>query len=155
MIVKQGLVYFDSEESLSCILRDRWKNVRTVVVSQSNLKSTGHSAGTILYISSFDRKCKFALVSRRSAGPPSARGPIRRNRLETGPVPIVHAVGQIYGSTAVSVFQNFGKSESSNITRPYWRLPWCRLLSKVSVNYRTCVTNTTIVVTWTRWGNRH
>ena len=41
-----------------------------------------------LCTSSFDKKCKFALVNRRSAGPPLARGPIRRNRsnrLKTGP----------------------------------------------------------------------
>jgi len=47
-----------------------------------------HCAPPVLYTSNFDRKCKFALASRRSVGPPLARGPIRRNRsnrLETDP----------------------------------------------------------------------
>ena len=62
-------MYFDgdAEVSLCCILRYRWKNLIIVLVSQNNMKTLGPMPA--LYTSSFDRKCKFALVSRRSAGP--------------------------------------------------------------------------------------
>jgi len=50
MIVKQsfGVAYFDgyTKASFDCTLRDRWKNVRTVLVSQSDFKNTGPRAGT-------------------------------------------------------------------------------------------------------------
>jgi len=56
------------------------------MVSQNTLKTL--SPTPTLYTNSFHRKCKFVLVSRRSAGPPLARGTISRNqsnRLKTGP----------------------------------------------------------------------
>jgi len=49
------------------LLRDRWKHLVIVLVSQNNLKSTGSPPSQ--YTSSFDRKCKFALASRRTAEP--------------------------------------------------------------------------------------
>jgi len=81
-------VYFDgsSEASLYCILRDLCEKLRIVVVSQITLKTLVPAPA--LYTSSFGRKCKIVLLSRRSTGPPLARGPIRRNqsnRLQTGP----------------------------------------------------------------------
>jgi len=57
------------------------------MASQNTVKTLGPTP--ILYTSSFDKKCKFVLVSTRGAGPSLARGPIRRNRsyrLKTGPV---------------------------------------------------------------------
>jgi len=88
MIVSKVFMYFDggSKASLYCILRDRWNNLGTVLVSQNTLKNTGPRAGTIH--NQFRIKCKFVLVSKRSAGSPLAWGPIRRNRsnrLKTGP----------------------------------------------------------------------
>ena len=80
-------MYFDggNKASLYCNLRDHWKKLRTVVVSQMTLKTLGLAPE--LHRSSLD-KCEFVLLSRRSAGPPLAQGPIRRNRsnrLKTGP----------------------------------------------------------------------
>ena len=42
-------LYFDGgrKASLYCILRDRRKNARTVLIPQSNLNNTGPRAGTI------------------------------------------------------------------------------------------------------------
>jgi len=71
------LVYFDdgSNASLYCILRDRWKNLRTV----RSLKLPWQTLGSALapYTSSYDRKCKSWSVS-------GVRGPIR-NRFKTRP----------------------------------------------------------------------
>jgi len=57
-------VYFDggSKSSLYCILRDRLKNVRTVSSLKVTCKTLG--PGLALYTSSFNRKCKFTLVSK-------------------------------------------------------------------------------------------
>jgi len=42
-------VYFygGSKASLYCILRDRWKKLKTVVVSQNTLKNNGPRANTM------------------------------------------------------------------------------------------------------------
>jgi len=66
----------DCKVRFSCILRDRWKKLRTIIVSQNTLKTLGPMPA--LYTSSFDKKCKFVLVSRRSVGSPLPLGPIRR-----------------------------------------------------------------------------
>jgi len=49
MIVSKVFVCFDggSKASLYCILRDRWNNLGTVLVSQNTLKNTAPRAGTI------------------------------------------------------------------------------------------------------------
>ena len=83
------LMYFDGggKASLYCILRDRWKNLKTARSLKPPWKRLGSALA--LYTSSYDRKCKSALVSKRSAGPSLVRGPIRRNRsnrFKTGPV---------------------------------------------------------------------
>ena len=79
------MVYFDggSKASLYCTLRDRWKNLRTVCSLKLPWETLGSALA--LYTSCYDRKCKSALVRKWSAGPPLARGPIRRNRFKIGP----------------------------------------------------------------------
>jgi len=70
----------------TAILRDRWNNLRTVCSFKPPRKRLGSALA--LYTSSYDRKCKSAMVSKQSAGPLWARGPIRRNRsnrFKTGP----------------------------------------------------------------------
>jgi len=69
------------------------KICRTVLVSQNTIENNGPRAGALH--KQLRWKCRFALVSWRSAGLPLARGPIRRNksnRLKTGPGDKVNAV---------------------------------------------------------------
>jgi len=68
MIARKVFVYFDggSKASLYCILRDRWNNLGTVLVSQKR-KTLGPAP--VLYTISVDKKCKFVLVRERSARP--------------------------------------------------------------------------------------
>jgi len=68
-------VYFDggSEASLCCNLRDRWKILRTALVSQNNLKHIGTRADTTQAASiESESLCCMCLGG--------AQGPIRKNR---------------------------------------------------------------------------
>jgi len=48
MIVKQGFrVLMVVVKGVATVLRDRWNNLRTVLVSQNPLKNTGPRAGNI------------------------------------------------------------------------------------------------------------
>ena len=58
----------------------------------------------------------------------------------------MHRNGKIFGIGSVSAFQNFGE----NWSYYYWRFQRPFLLTKVSAKYCTRVTNTAIVLTWTR-----
>ena len=50
----------DCKSRFSCIVRDRWKQLRTGMISQNTLKTQGLTP--TLYTSSFDRKRKFVLL---------------------------------------------------------------------------------------------
>ena len=58
---------------------------------------------------------------------------------------LIHTDGQIFGSSAVSVFRN-SRKRSFLLTFPMT----CILLRKVSAKCCTCAINTAIVLTWTR-----
>ena len=77
-----------SKASLYCILRNCWKKLENRLGDSLKTPEKTLGPAPALQSSNFDRKGKFAVVSRRSAGPPLARGPFRRNRsnrLKTGP----------------------------------------------------------------------
>ena len=61
----------------------------------------------------------------------------------------IHTDGQMFGSSALSVFENFREKWSYY----YWRFPRRIFLSKVSAKYCTRVINTAIALTRTRRGN--
>ena len=78
-----------SKANLYCILRDCWKNLITILVSQNNQKNTTIWAPGRHYTQAASKESLICVGCRRSAWPPLARGPIRRNRsnrLKTGPV---------------------------------------------------------------------
>jgi len=58
---------------------------------------------------------------------------------------------QTFISSAVSVFRKIGVKLSFYY---YWSFPRRIFLSKVSAKYCTCAINNTIVLTWTRLGDR-
>jgi len=72
--VSKLYVHFDggSKQSLYCILRDHWKNLRTVLFSQNTLKTLG-PAPALCIAASIESVNLCWLVG-------VARGPIRRNR---------------------------------------------------------------------------